>query len=363
MLEYSSRYVRNSTIPLHSLLCVFVCRCDYCLEWRHGGHEEEYARHLRMKHISREEKERDKENRGLVYISFDLQQIKQVPFLAAGTSFYKRKLVLFNLTFAIVKDNVVSGHCYTWTEVDGQRGGNEIASCLHNLLRTVLAEDNNIVFWSDGCVGQNKNRMVMAALLSAIHERPVGTEMSIKYFETGHSQMEADSIHATIDRAAKDLEFGTPEAWHTIFQAAKVRPPRYVVKVMANEDFLDFGDLSARAINPYALTGIKKWHMAKFGRVDGRGPSSITFEVSEEYSETLQRRTWTKSGAPANLSLVKAAYRKVRKVKQKKLKDCLELAPKLNNPRPSVAFFQNLLAEQQRLYPTRGDDSSDEEDE
>lgn len=78
--------------------------------------------------------------------------------------------------------------------------GNEIVSCLHHLLTTSihLANEPKIILRSNGCIGQNKNKMEVAASLSAIHDRPVGTTNLIKYFETGHSCMEADAIPAVI---------------------------------------------------------------------------------------------------------------------------------------------------------------------
>ena len=279
-----------------------------------------------------------------------------VPRLATGSSFYKRKLTLFNLCFHVtMPDKSTHGFCYPWTEVDGQRGGNEIASCLHHFLTTnpLVMRRNKIIFWSDGCVGQNKNRMVVAALLSAISSRQpaINDEViyAIKYFETGHSMMEADGMHGLIERAGRGVEMGTPDSYYTLFQTAKVSPPRYTVKVMEFSDFKDFRDLSERAIRDSCLTGISKWHMICF-RKNHR--NKVAMFVSDNYEADQRSVAWRPVGAQANLSFLRAAYEKPLPVSKAKIRDCLGLVDKLTNHRSARQFFEGLLEDQERLYPT-----------
>ena len=122
--------------------------------------------------------------------------------------------------------------CYPWTEVDGQRGGKEIASCNPHIptRNPLVIRRNKIIYWSDGWVGQNKNRMVVPALLNAISSRQSainsGVIYTIKYFETGHSKMEADGMHGLIERAGRCVEMGTLESYYTLFPTANVSPSR-----------------------------------------------------------------------------------------------------------------------------------------
>ena len=94
--------------------------------------------------------------------------------------------------------------------------------------------------------------MVVPALLNAISSRQSainsGVIYTIKYFETGHSKMEADGMHGLIERAGRCVEMGTPESYYMLFPTANVSPPRYTVKVMEFSNFKDFRDLSERAI-------------------------------------------------------------------------------------------------------------------
>ena len=43
-----------------------------------------------------------------------------------------------------------------WAENNGRRGSCEVASCLNQIFMK-RSGANNLVLWSDGCAGQNKN--------------------------------------------------------------------------------------------------------------------------------------------------------------------------------------------------------------
>ena len=50
--------------------------------------------------------------------------------------------------------------CYFWHEGLGQRGSSEMGSCILNYLRR-LKPDSNVIFYSDNCSGQQKNRYLL----------------------------------------------------------------------------------------------------------------------------------------------------------------------------------------------------------
>ena len=87
--------------------------------------------------------------------------------------------------------------------MESLKGGNEISTCLAQFVRDHLSDHQHVVFWSDNCPGQNKNRHMMAALSQLTASRPEGSIIELKFFETGHSHMEADSMHAKIERDSK----------------------------------------------------------------------------------------------------------------------------------------------------------------
>lgn len=59
-----------------------------------------------------------------------------------------------------------------------------------------------------------------------------------KLFESGHSQMETDSIHSTIEIAKKNTKVYVPSQWETVVNFAR-RQNTYIVVPMKYSDFKD----------------------------------------------------------------------------------------------------------------------------
>ena len=175
--------------------------------------------------------------------------------------------------------------------------------------------------------------MVVDALLAAVSTRPAldgEISIAIKYFETGHSMMEADGMHGLIERAGRGVELGTPDSYYTLFQ--KVKTPKYTVKMMDFTNFLNFSELSERAIGETCLICISQWHTIRLVKAG----TAISMAVSKNYEVDLRQVSWRRVGAPANFQLINAACDKPQRVSRLKLKDCLELVDKLANHRVVV---------------------------
>ena len=98
---------------------------------------------------------------GIAYCCFDLQQVLDCPCSNVGDVFYKRCLSCYNF----VVNNTENAYCYLWDQCNGNRGVNEVASNLIRFARSKVAQGyKNIMAFCDGCYGQNKNRIVAAAL-------------------------------------------------------------------------------------------------------------------------------------------------------------------------------------------------------
>lgn len=74
--------------------------------------------------------------------------------------FYSRKLSYYNLS--IYESKTKNGYCYLWSEIDGQRGSNEISSIIFKYLKSIDMKGNveEISFYCGNCPGQNKNNML-----------------------------------------------------------------------------------------------------------------------------------------------------------------------------------------------------------
>ena len=55
------------------------------------------------------------------------------------------------------------------------------------------------ILYSDACSGQNRNQFTATALMHAVTNLPNLETIDHKFLESGHTQMEFDSMHSAID--------------------------------------------------------------------------------------------------------------------------------------------------------------------
>lgn len=101
--------------------------------------------------------------------------------------------------------------CYFWHEGDGQRGTNEIGSCLLIYLEKIAANYKNveITFYSDNCCGQNKNRYIIALFLYAVWKLDI-KNITHKYLIVRYTQNGGDTVHSVIEKEIKIANKGGP---------------------------------------------------------------------------------------------------------------------------------------------------------
>lgn len=86
-------------------------------------------------------------------------------------------------------------------------------------------DDVNVIFYSDYCPGQNKNKFIVALYMYTVRQLKNIKSITHKYLIKGHTQNEGDSIHSLIERQCKkQLKSGpiyTPESFVSVIRAAK----------------------------------------------------------------------------------------------------------------------------------------------
>lgn len=102
----------------------------------------------------------------------------------------------------------------------------------------------DVILYSDCCGGQNRNRYIAALLFYAIRKFNLNT-ITIKYLESGHTQMEADCMHSTIERAKRNISIYSPEEWPTILRLSRRKQP-YIVERMFWYDIYDIKEWFSR---------------------------------------------------------------------------------------------------------------------
>lgn len=206
-------------------------QCEVCVAFENGNDndkeetKEKYEDHIHQKELSRIEKQSDKESADFVAV-YDLQAVLPCPKGSTSSYYYVSKLNVFNFTIYDIKSNAVV--CCVWNEAQGNRGANEIGSCVLSYLRNlskIFNEDRNVIFYSDNCAGQQKNKFLFSMYLYAVRNLEKIQSITHKYLITGHTQNEGDNAHSlierSINRALRSGPIYVPEQYGTLIRTAK----------------------------------------------------------------------------------------------------------------------------------------------
>ena len=242
----------------------------------------EQESYLRRKKKARKSKKADKKSTTLTAAVFDLQQVMICPKLSNGSSFYLRKLSVYNLT--VLKLNNMAGYCYTWAEIDGKRGTNEIATALITWLREQdEQQQQHIVLYSDSCGGQNRNKIMCTALINFLRKAEHTLVIEQKFFESGHSKSECDSMHSAIERQFRNKDIHLPSQYRECMLKANKKGIPYQVKEFSCTEFEDYEQMNKEFVKQNAFSGIISVHHIIYEKitVDDVPDVTVTFRHLE----------------------------------------------------------------------------------
>ena len=169
--------------------------------------------------------------------TFDLQAVLSTPCSLVSQIYYMRKLNSYNFTFYNLVNK--SGTCYLWSEVDAKRGSCEIASCIRLQMLSLPENIKKVILYSDSCTGQNRNQFIASSCLHAVTNIDHLESIDHKFLESGHTQMECDSMHSAIEFAKSKTEIFVPSQWDTVILMARRKDP-YLVVPLKYSDIWDF---------------------------------------------------------------------------------------------------------------------------
>ena len=69
-----------------------------------------------------------------------------------------------------------------WDETEGNKGSSEIGTCLYQHIKSLPATTTSVILYSDTCSGQNRNKIVAAALRFAVDSIPNNESTDQKFF-------------------------------------------------------------------------------------------------------------------------------------------------------------------------------------
>lgn len=199
-------------------------QCDTCTAFKEGNIEAEvYEEHNQKKEEAYRAKEQAKSlcSQEVLVVTMDVQSVLLCPKMKVSVQYYKQKLQIHNFTLYINNDREV--HLYVWHEGDGGVTANEFTTCLVDFISSKVNEGyKKVILISDGCCYQNRNKILSAALanLSKVNN----TEIEQIILEKGHTMMEVDSVHSTLEHLFKPPLFAPSDYINLMAQARPTKP-------------------------------------------------------------------------------------------------------------------------------------------
>lgn len=288
-------------------------------------------------------------------LCMDLQQVMFVPMLTHNTMFYSRQLSTYNLGLH-VSDYGTAFMCM-WHEGNGGRGGNEIASCFFKLVTSERITKKKLVVWCDNCTAQNKNKMILMAIIYLI-KKQFFESIEIKYLVSGHSFMNCDRDFGLIEKRRRTSRAMIPSELEDVVRTARINNPFNVIS-MKKDEFIDFAGLSKEFLTTQALHITKASHI----KISHKKPHIVKLATSFSFDPPM----WTKvnvlkknknlNALPSPEELPKVQF--VNKISKEKKKDLQAMIEYLTEPHHRT-FYEALLQEQEGDTIDPSEDLQDE---
>ncbi|KAF0715046.1 Uncharacterized protein FWK35_00033164, partial [Aphis craccivora] len=206
-------------------LAIFLPKKDQCAVCNEAERKittesnENYKKHRERKENIANMKNKDKNDADIletvIYASFDLQTVLTLLYAGDTQIYFSRKLSVMNFTV-----------------YDSRKKG----------------EIEHVVFYADTCGGQYRNQNVFAALLYAVNTVGNIKTIDIQFMESGHSYLEAHSIHATIEKYRRHRNLYVPSDYKCLIEMCRKKPFPYEVYQNRFDDIYDLQDLSTKIV-------------------------------------------------------------------------------------------------------------------
>ena len=329
-------------------------QCSLCNSYYRANEEEkllkkiEFDQHKQREKESMEEKASDKKravsDSSFIAATFDLQAVLGTPHGGDCQIYYKRKLAVYN--FTIFETASHQGYCYLWDETQGGRGSNEIGSSLMHYMKSLPQTVSYVSKFSDTCGGQNRNVYVASVMLLAVQNISNLQIIDMKFMESGHSYLEADSMHSTIEKAYRHKSVYTTREWEMLIGCARKQKPHFVVHRRFHTDVHNLKTLAGFVKNRSRNRAgeLVQWLKIKWMRFEKSRPYIIQYKYSITSEVFMELDTSMRRGRPteiSGLSLV-PAYNVRRPISTDKKKDLLSLLGSGIIPQEHASFYQDL---------------------
>lgn len=325
-------------------------RCELCVAYENAENkqnlQQKYDQHLREKELSRQEKQRDKDiaSETNIVAVYDLQAVLPVPKGDVSVFYYKSKLNCFNFTISDLVSKKTES--FFWHEGVGNRGSDEIGTCLLQFIEKKLSEVSHgsavdFTFYSDNCGGQNKNKFILALYTYCVLHYEKLNSITHKFLVTGHTQNEGDSVHSVIEKCIKrSLKSGpiyVPSQYAQLIRTAKKTGSPYSVNELSFNDFISLKKLHAELRFGAGNLKIKDVKVVKFMK---ETPCILYYKNSYEDQDFSEAKIWRTN--PEVLPVLKPAYSRQLSISERKKADLMSLVDSNHVPRFYASFYNQL---------------------
>jgi len=233
------------------------------------------------------------------------------------------------------------------TKLLQKRGSCQIATCLPQYVRNLPPAVERLVCFSDTCAGQNRNVNLCAMFVHMASTKKVIIDHI--YMEKGHSQMECDSVHSTIERSFKHQNVYAPSDYYVFVRRARRHGTPYRVHVMDTEDFKDYKTAAKTLVrnrNKDEDGNTVSWLRVKWFRYDPNENGAVLFKY--DYDNEFCRMPATNVGRRRKRSdlvpqpALKPLYKEQQRISKAKYDDLMSLCSSMAIPREYHAFYESL---------------------
>jgi hypothetical protein len=198
-------------------------------------------------------------------------------------------------------------------------------------------------FFSDNCAGQNKNRYLFA-MYTWLAVR-YGVTITHTYYEPGHTQMPADSIHARIEKSTAKKDIYEFEDWVEAIENAKVVVPPYQVHRLDQKSIITFKPL-VKMQNWEVDLKREPIRWKKVREVHVNGLEGNLVRVKYEYEGEFVTMSPNKRGHPVNLKSYQPplAYTSKIPLSNNTIKDLTWLCDNMHVPLNKQGFLRGVLS-------------------
>ncbi len=183
----------------------------------------------------------------------------------------------------------------------------------------------------------------MTALLHAVATTHIEL-IDQKFLTTGHTQMEADSVHAGIEKTSRNVNIFTPHEYINVMKLARSRNPYKCIQ-LEHKDFVDY-----KVMNKTSVTNVRRntkgekisWlEICHLRYKKGCPEVEYKYEFGDEFRAIMIQKVSTRKSGDV-LFKEEPAYQEKLKISNLKKRDLLSLCTKGHIPKEYHSFYEHL---------------------